>query len=249
MHQRDCRGVAGAMEHALAEEGAAEAYPVKPAAQRIFVMDLDGVAMADIVELAIKRADAPIDPGPRTARSRLGAAFDASLEIAVANDGERLCPNGAGKSRRNMKAIERNDAAQLRFDPIERRIVGVLSHRKNPARIGLEQHFGRDLDMGRVAACHGSREIAMFAARRQEFLTPHCLGQGKMRAGNLKPLVPVIVRDQRTGGRFPPEPCRSRPEFLSASWVWREPQACRIAVDAEPVSASQQGEPRFLPEL
>src|SRR5258708_7424625 len=87
--------------------------------------------MADIVELAIKRADAPIDPGPRTARSRLGAAFDDSLEIAVANDGERLCPNGAGKSRRNMKAIERNDAAQFRFDPIERRIeIGRASCRK-----------------------------------------------------------------------------------------------------------------------
>src|SRR5229473_943328 len=86
MHQRDFRGIAGAVEHALAEEGAAEAHPVKPADQGIFVIDLDGVAMADIVELAIKGADAPIDPGPRTARSRLGAAFDDALEIAVAND-------------------------------------------------------------------------------------------------------------------------------------------------------------------
>src|SRR5882672_5179308 len=219
MHQRDFRGVAGAMEHALAEEGAAEAHPVKPADQGIFVIDLDGVAMADIVELAIKRADAPIDPGPRTSRSRLGAAFDDSLEIAVANDGERLCPNGAGKSRRNMKAIERNDAAQLRFDPIERWIVGVLGHRKNPARIGLEQHFGRDLDMGRVAAGHDSREIAMFATRRQGFLTPHYAGRGKMRAGNLKPSVPCHCPRSGTGGRFPREPCRSHPEFLWASSV------------------------------
>src|SRR6266478_2225497 len=101
MHQRNFRGVAGAMEHALAEEGAAEAHPVKPADQDLPVIDLDGVAMADVVELAIKRADAPIDPGPRTARSRLGAAVDDGLEIAVANDGERLRPNGAAKSRRN----------------------------------------------------------------------------------------------------------------------------------------------------
>src|SRR5262249_21252389 len=123
------------------------------------VIDLDGVAMADVVELAIKRADAPIDPGARTAGPRLGAAVDDGLEIAVANDGETLRPNGAGKSRRNVKAIERNDAAQLRLDPIERRIVGILGHRKNPTRIGLEQHFRRDLDMSGVAACHGAGKL------------------------------------------------------------------------------------------
>src|SRR5262249_46728904 len=137
--------------------------------------------------------DAPVDPGPRTARSRLGAAVDDSLEIAIADDGEWLCPNGARKSRRNMKALERNDAAQFRFDPIERRIVGVLSHRKNPACVGFEQHFGRDLDMGGVATCHDSREIAMFAPRRQGFLTPHYAGRGKMRAGNLKGAPPRSI--------------------------------------------------------
>src|ERR1700682_1068706 len=31
MHQRHLRGVAGAMKHAFAEEGAAEANPIKPA--------------------------------------------------------------------------------------------------------------------------------------------------------------------------------------------------------------------------
>ena len=53
MHQGDLGGVAGAMEHALAEEGAAEAHAVKPADQLAAVIDLDGVAMADVVKLAI----------------------------------------------------------------------------------------------------------------------------------------------------------------------------------------------------
>ena len=62
-------------------------------------------------------------------------------------------------------------------------------------------------------------------------------------------VVPVNARDQQTGGRFPPELCRSRREFLWESSVWRGPQADGVAVDVEPASASQQGEPRFLPGL
>jgi hypothetical protein len=49
--------------------------------------------------------------------------------------------------------------------------------------------------MGRVAACHGSREIAMFAARRQGFLTPHCKGRGKMRAGGRRGGAPTSVTE------------------------------------------------------
>ena len=46
MHQRDLGGVARAVEHALAEEGAAERDAVEPADQLVAVIDLDGVAMA-----------------------------------------------------------------------------------------------------------------------------------------------------------------------------------------------------------
>src|ERR1041385_5763555 len=41
MHERDLRGVAHAVEHALAEEGAAETYPVEPADKLAAVVDLD----------------------------------------------------------------------------------------------------------------------------------------------------------------------------------------------------------------
>ena len=58
MHQRDLGGVARAMEHALAEERAAERDAVEPADQRIAVIDLDGVAMAVLEELAVEPADA-----------------------------------------------------------------------------------------------------------------------------------------------------------------------------------------------
>ncbi len=84
MHQRDLRGIARAMEHALAEERAPEAHAVKPADQRVAVIDLDGVAMADVEQPAIELADRRVDPGARALRAGLRAAVDHGGEIAVA---------------------------------------------------------------------------------------------------------------------------------------------------------------------
>ena len=47
MHQRDLRGVARAVKHALAEKRAAERDAVEAADQALAVIDLDAVAMAD----------------------------------------------------------------------------------------------------------------------------------------------------------------------------------------------------------
>ena len=48
MHQRHLRGVAGAVEHALAEEGAAEADAVEPADEVAILPDLDAVGSARV---------------------------------------------------------------------------------------------------------------------------------------------------------------------------------------------------------
>jgi hypothetical protein len=53
-----------------------------------------------------------------------------------------------------MKAIERDDAAPLWLDPIERRIIGAFRHREDAARVGFEQHLGRDVDQCGLAARH-----------------------------------------------------------------------------------------------
>src|SRR5882724_8069711 len=58
MHQRHFRGVADAMEHAFAEEGAAEADAVEPADQIVILPDLDAVGVSDPVQADIKIADA-----------------------------------------------------------------------------------------------------------------------------------------------------------------------------------------------
>ena len=154
MHQRDLRCVAGAMEHALAEEGAAERNAIETADQRIAVIDFDAVGMPVVVEAAVDLADAAVDPGFGAVLLGFGAALDRAVEIPVDPDGIGRRAHGARQPRGDVKAIERNDAAHLRLDPIERRILGALCHREDAAGIGLEQHFRRDLDNGAFAVGH-----------------------------------------------------------------------------------------------
>ena len=146
MHQRDLGSVARAVEHALAEEGAAERDAVEPADQRSAVIDLDGMAMAVLEQAAVDLADAGIDPGAGAVGLGLGAAVDHRVEIAIHPDRERRRAHGAREPRRHVETFERDDAAHVRLDPIERRIVGAFRHREDAAGIGLEQHFRRDLD-------------------------------------------------------------------------------------------------------
>ena len=72
VHKRDFGGVARAVEHALAEEGAAKTDTIEAANQVFAVIDLDGMAIAALVELAIKAANASIDPGSCAPSRRLG---------------------------------------------------------------------------------------------------------------------------------------------------------------------------------
>ena len=88
MHERDLRGVARAVEHALAEEGAAERDAVESADELVAVIDLDGVAMAALEQCAVDAADARIDPGAGAVLLGFGAALDHRVEVAVDMD----CP-------------------------------------------------------------------------------------------------------------------------------------------------------------
>src|SRR5262249_62114262 len=51
-------------------------------------------------------------------------------------------------------ALERNDTAQVRLDPIERRVIRAFRHGKDAAGIGLEQHLRRDFDESGFAVGH-----------------------------------------------------------------------------------------------
>ena len=156
MHQRHLRGVARAVEHALAEECPAQAHAVEAPGQDAVLVGFDAVAMPNVIELLIERADARVDPGARPARLRLGAAIEHALEVAVDRDAEAVRAHGAGEPGGDVEGFQRDDAALLRLDPIERRVLGAFRHREDAAGIGLEQHLGRDLDESGFAAGHGS---------------------------------------------------------------------------------------------
>src|ERR1700722_3378060 len=150
------------MKHALAEERPAEADAVEAADQRLAVINLDAMAVAALVELAIEIANTDVDPGSAAARHRFGAAVDDCVEIAIGDHREPVGTHGAGKTVRNVKTIERYNAAPFGLDPVKCRIVSAFRHRENATGIGLEQHFGRDVDE------------CVFAARHENRLTASC---------------------------------------------------------------------------
>ena len=79
-------------------------------------------------------------------RSAVRAAHcaDHAGEIRVDADVETAVPHALAQRLRNLQAIERNDAALVRLDPVERIVLGTLRHRENARRIGPQQDLRRD---------------------------------------------------------------------------------------------------------
>src|SRR5918995_1385060 len=126
MGERHFRGVALAVEHALAKEGRPQCDPIQAADKAAVPPDLDGVAMAEIEEVAVEASDAGVDPRLVAVAARLGTAGNDGVEIPVDADLERVRAQGPGKALRQVEAVERDDAPFLRLDPEQARIVCVL---------------------------------------------------------------------------------------------------------------------------
>src|SRR5262249_2453453 len=138
--------VGDAVEHALAEKGGAEIDAVEPPDETIAGINLDRMAMADVVEVAIELPDAAIDPGGAPANHWCRATIDHRVEVAVDPHLEPVTSDGARQTLRDLQPVERQDAPGFRLDPVEAWVIGALGHRKDAAGIGLEQHLRRDLD-------------------------------------------------------------------------------------------------------
>ena len=120
--ERHLAGVARGGEHALAEEGAAERHAVEPADQPPVLPGLDRVAVAGVEQVAVERRGSAVDPGGAPA----GAATRRSRRSRPRSRcrcGSRSapCADGAGQAPRHVHLVERQDAALLRLDPVERR--------------------------------------------------------------------------------------------------------------------------------
>jgi hypothetical protein len=154
MHQRDLRGIARGVEHALSEEGPTEADAVESADEIIALPGLDAVAMAELVKAAIEIADAFVDPGVLAPFLQRRAARDRRLERGVDGDAKGVRAHRARKPRGDAKSVERDDAAKLRLDPEQGRIVGAFRHREDAAGIGAQQHGRGDFRRSGVARRH-----------------------------------------------------------------------------------------------
>src|SRR5262249_46879954 len=146
MHERHLAGIARHAEHALAEEGAADGDAVEPADQPAVLPALDGVGEPHLEELAVQQEDLAVDPGVAAPRPGRGAAIDDALEVGMAADLERLLPHRLLQPPGHVEGLEREDAAQLRIDPVDLRVITALRHREDPDGVGTQQHLRRQGD-------------------------------------------------------------------------------------------------------
>ena len=98
--ERDLGGVAGAAEHALAEEGRAEPDAVEAADQAVVLPALDRMGVAAIVELGIGGLDLGVDPGVGPVRGGRGAGRNGGGEGAVGGDREAVRAQRLGERPR-----------------------------------------------------------------------------------------------------------------------------------------------------
>src|SRR5215831_5372202 len=152
--ERHLAGVALDGEHALAKVGAMQRYSVEAADQPPARPCLHGVAIASIIEVAVKRPDLAVDPGGAPAGLGRRTTVEHAFKIGIDPDLEDALADGTCKPLWHMHPVQRQDPALLWLDPIERGIIGALCHREDAAGIGLEEHLRRDLDNDVVARGH-----------------------------------------------------------------------------------------------
>ncbi len=160
MRKGDLLGIGFAMEHALAEESGAERHAVEAADKLPLPPAFDGMDVALREQLAVKRADARIDPGLVASFVSRGAAIDHAGEIMIDADFKPLRADAFGKARRYDQIIEREDAACLGVDPKEIGIFRALRHRKKSDGIGSQENIRGDFEL-RTGTRHDAKMCAV----------------------------------------------------------------------------------------
>ncbi len=144
MRERDFRGVAHPADHRLAEKGAPQRHAIEAADQLPVVPAFDAMGMAHAEQSFVARTDHRVDPRRRPVVGGFGAQRRHRGKGGVGGDAETFGEQQLAQAARQVKAIERQDRAQPRFDPMDRRVVRPVGHREYPLRIGAEQQRGVD---------------------------------------------------------------------------------------------------------
>ena len=144
----DLRGVARAADHRFAEKGAPERDAVEAACQLAVQPAFDAVRVAELEQSVVTRLDHRIDPRRRPIARGLGAERDHVGEGGVGGDAKAVRHDDFFQAVRQVEAVQGQDRAQPRFDPMDRRVVRPVGHRENPLRISAEQQgrvYGLDV--------------------------------------------------------------------------------------------------------
>ncbi len=201
MRQRDLRCVARPADHRFAEKGAAQCHTIKPAHQLAPLPAFDAVRMAEAEQPVIARLDDRVDPGRGPVVGGLGTQRDHIGKGAVGGDVEPLADDDFFQAARQVEAVERQNRAQPRFDPMDRRVVRRVGHREQPLGIGAEQQRRVDgLDVFQSAELHEFQRHAIRFADRQIFGSVNlALAQGRRQCPDA---LGIILRIFRVGIDF-----------------------------------------------
>jgi len=136
-------GVGLTAEHALAEERGTQRHAVEPAHQFALAPALDRMRVAGCMERGVEADDLAVDPALLASGLGLRAGEHHLAKGDIARDGEAIAAHGARKPLGDVEAIERNDPAPFRRDPVKLRVLAPLRHRKHTLGIGAKDDLRR----------------------------------------------------------------------------------------------------------
>ncbi len=154
----DLGGVADAVEHGLAEKGAADGDAIEAAGEVTFVPGFDGVGGAALVEAAVEGGDAGGNPG---AFAAVGATGDDVVEGVVNADFELVLADGLAEGAGDVEAIEFKDAAGIGAVPEDAAVR--IGHGEDAGLVAEQDEIRGDAIRH---AAHAGREMGRPAQHR-----------------------------------------------------------------------------------
>ena len=140
----DLGRIGGAAEHALAEEGAADAHAVQAAGQApLPVPGLDAVGVAGVVERPVGGHHARRDPGPVLAGARGGTGLHHLAEAGVHGEPEALPAQRAAQAAGAVEFGGKQHQPWIRCPPEHG--LGLLEPGENAAPIGGQEPVGAEV--------------------------------------------------------------------------------------------------------
>lgn len=172
VRERNLRRVAHAADHRFAEKGTPERHAVEAADERVAVPAFDAVRVAEAKEPFVARLDHGVDPRRRAIARGRGAQRHDVGEGGVGGDAKALADNDLPQAARQVESVQRQDRAQPRLDPVDRRVVRRVGHREEPLCIGAEQQrrvYGlerlQDAGFTNLSVMRSDSPIARYFAR------------------------------------------------------------------------------------